>query len=416
MTEFPQMDSGLAVPVFTQGDDPIACLNKAMAFLTAVASLRFPSTNNQLRTSSNPRNQATIQDDRVTVQQFQGMQGQSYVGTYYKGNATSYGGNNVGGQVRVVKCYNCQGEGHMAKQCNQPKKPRNAAWFKEKAILAEAQESDQILDEEQLAFLADPGISDGQATQTTIPNTAVLMANISNYGSDIISEVPYFEPYHTDMDNQSVHAMQELSDEQAFWLQTSHPNTDQSTLSPVKIKAPKELPKVSLVNTSLKKLKYHLGQFDTVVKKRITPDAITEGEWGIFENDDSKAHLQAKDTTICKLKEHIKSMRENNKEEKVKHDMDEIETINIELKHRIFKLDLDPLAPRLLKNIDAHIDYLKYTQKQADILWGIVKQAKAKQPLDNALEFAYVPSSSSLVNERLSRLFSGIWTPNAQNI
>ncbi|GJR83256.1 hypothetical protein Tco_1125399 [Tanacetum coccineum] len=45
------------------GDDPIACLNKAMAFLTVVASSRFPSTNNQLRTSSNPRNQATIQDN-----------------------------------------------------------------------------------------------------------------------------------------------------------------------------------------------------------------------------------------------------------------------------------------------------------------------------------------------------------------
>ncbi|GJW07169.1 hypothetical protein Tco_1569592 [Tanacetum coccineum] len=36
---------------------------------------------------------------------------------------------------------------------------------------------------------------------------------------------------------------QELSDEQAFWLQTSHPNTDQSALSPVNIKAPRELPK-----------------------------------------------------------------------------------------------------------------------------------------------------------------------------
>ncbi|GJV89121.1 hypothetical protein Tco_1533059 [Tanacetum coccineum] len=60
---------------------------------------------------------------------------------------------------------------------------------------------------------------------------------------------------------------QELSDEQAFRLQTSHPNTDQSASSPVKIEAPRELPKVSLVNTSLKKLKYHLGQFDNVVKK-----------------------------------------------------------------------------------------------------------------------------------------------------
>ncbi|GKC53844.1 hypothetical protein Tco_1076589, partial [Tanacetum coccineum] len=54
----------------------------------------------------------------------------------------------------------------------------------------------------------------------------------------------------------------------------------------------------------------------------------------------------------------------------------------------MFKLDLEPLAPRLLQNREAHIDYLKYTQEQADILWGIVEQAKAKHPLDNALDFA----------------------------
>ncbi|GJV58811.1 retrovirus-related pol polyprotein from transposon TNT 1-94 [Tanacetum coccineum] len=166
-----------------------------------------------------------------------------------------------------------------------------------------------------------------------------------------------------------------------------------------------------------------------------------------FKNNDLKAQQQAKDTTICKLKEHIKSMRENTKEGNVKQEMDEIETINIELEHSVtkllyenerlhkeiehlkkiykdqfdsikktralskehcknvldnvatitnattiapvmFKLDLDPLAPRLLKNRDAHIDYLKYTQEQADILQGIIKQAKAKQPLDNALYFS----------------------------
>nr|GFB12802.1 hypothetical protein [Tanacetum cinerariifolium] len=54
----------------------------------------------------------------------------------------------------------------------------------------------------------------------------------------------------------------------------------------------------------------------------------------------------------------------------------------------MFKLDLDHVAPRLLQNREAHIDYLKYTQEQADILQGIVKQAKAKQPLDNALDFS----------------------------
>ncbi|GKC07847.1 hypothetical protein Tco_0999457 [Tanacetum coccineum] len=85
MTGFPQLDSGLAIPVFSLGDDTMAYLNKAMAFLTVVASLRFPSTNNQLRTSSNLRNQATIYNGRVTVQQVQRRQGQSYAGTGYKG-------------------------------------------------------------------------------------------------------------------------------------------------------------------------------------------------------------------------------------------------------------------------------------------------------------------------------------------
>ncbi|GJW53665.1 integrase, catalytic region, zinc finger, CCHC-type containing protein [Tanacetum coccineum] len=306
------MELGLVVLVFNQGDDPIACLNKAMAFLTAIASLRFPSTTNQLRTSSNLRNQATIQDGRVTVQQVQGKQGQSYTSIVYKGNATSSRGNNAGGQTRVVKCYNCQGDGHMARQCTQPKRTRNAAWYKEKATRSSCLDnhSESCMDLD--AYDSDcDDVSNAKA---------VLMANLSRCGSDVISEVPHVEPYHTYMDDQSVHAMESfeqtsvvdfidneitsdsniilysqyfkhgaslvIDDEETLILeelQTSHPNTDQSTSSPVKIEALKELPKVSLVNTSLKKLKYHLSQFNIVVKKRITPDAITEGEWG-FEH------------------------------------------------------------------------------------------------------------------------------------
>ncbi|GJR24027.1 retrovirus-related pol polyprotein from transposon TNT 1-94 [Tanacetum coccineum] len=168
MTESPLVDSSFAVLVFSSGDDLIACLNKAIAFLTVVASSRFPSTNNQLRNLSNPRNHATIQDGRVTMQQVQGRQWQSYSGNGYKSNATSYGENNASGQARVVKCYNSQGEVHMARKFTQPKRLRNAAWYKDKAMLVEAQEAGQILDEEQLAFLADLGVPNGQAVQTII--------------------------------------------------------------------------------------------------------------------------------------------------------------------------------------------------------------------------------------------------------
>nr|GEW22208.1 retrotransposon protein, putative, unclassified [Tanacetum cinerariifolium] len=169
--------TSLAVLVFSLGDDPIACLNKAMAFLTVVASSRLPSTNNQLRTSSNLRNHAIIQDGR---------------------------GNNASRQERVVKCYNYQGEGHMARKCTRPKRPRNPVWYKVKSMLAEAQEARQILDEEQFAFLTED-LDTYDSNCDNISNAkSVLMANISNYESDVISEIPHSETYLNDMENQGL--------------------------------------------------------------------------------------------------------------------------------------------------------------------------------------------------------------------
>ncbi|GJS42124.1 hypothetical protein Tco_0567167 [Tanacetum coccineum] len=52
---------------------------------------------------------------------------------------------------------------------------------------------------------------------------------------------------------------------------------------PTKVEVPKELPKVSMVNTSLKKLKHHLASFNMVVKERTTTTTIIEGSWG-FEH------------------------------------------------------------------------------------------------------------------------------------
>ncbi|GKC18139.1 hypothetical protein Tco_1014921 [Tanacetum coccineum] len=135
MTESPLVDSSFAVLVFSPRDDPIACLNKAMAFLIVVASSRFPSTNNQLRLP-------LIQETKPLFKMVESQCNK------FKGDK---------GKVILVL-----GEGHMARQCTQTKRPRNAAWYKEKAMLAEAQEAGQILDEEQLVFLANPGVLDGQ--------------------------------------------------------------------------------------------------------------------------------------------------------------------------------------------------------------------------------------------------------------
>ncbi|GKF08908.1 retrovirus-related pol polyprotein from transposon TNT 1-94 [Tanacetum coccineum] len=136
------MDSGLAVPIFQQGEDLIDCINKAMAFLFVVATRNI-------------------------------------------GITTTSRGNYAAGQEKVVKCYNCLGEGHMAKQCTKPKRPRNFAWFKEKLMLLEAQEAGQILDEEQLEFIADPGIAEVQVSQQTIPqNSAFQTEDLDAYNSN----------------------------------------------------------------------------------------------------------------------------------------------------------------------------------------------------------------------------------------
>ncbi|GJR98031.1 hypothetical protein Tco_0270205 [Tanacetum coccineum] len=122
-----------------QREDLIDCINKAIAFLSVVAS-RFPPSNTQLRT----------------------------------GIATTSRGNYAAGQAKVVKCYNCLGERHMAKQYTQPKRVISSAWFKEKLMLVKAQEAGQILDEEQLAFIADPGIVEVQVAQQTIPQNSAF--------------------------------------------------------------------------------------------------------------------------------------------------------------------------------------------------------------------------------------------------
>nr|GFC46717.1 hypothetical protein [Tanacetum cinerariifolium] len=72
----------------------------------------------------------------------------------------------------------------------------------------------------------------------------------------------------------------ESSAEQAFWpqysVQTDEPNLSGTTI----VEVLKELPKVSMVNSCLKKLKFHLASFDMVVKERTTATAIIEGTWG----------------------------------------------------------------------------------------------------------------------------------------
>nr|GEU32827.1 integrase, catalytic region, zinc finger, CCHC-type, peptidase aspartic, catalytic [Tanacetum cinerariifolium] len=259
MTELPLADSGLAIPVFSLEDDHIACLNKAMAFLTAVASL---------------------------------------------------------------------------KQCTQPKRPRNAAWYKDKAMLAKAQKDGQILDKEKLAFLADSGILDDC---DDISNAkAVLMANISDYGFDNISKVPHFDTYlNDDMENKIVHAMQDFKQTPVVDFTDNKIHSDSNIISYSQYL--QETQHAAVQETNLQ------AQQDSMM-------------FSVIE--------QMSEQMINHVNNWEKANKEQNNES-------------------------------VIANREAHIDYLKYTQEPANIFQEIVKQAKAKQPLDKELDFALLKCSTS---------------------
>ncbi|GKE49023.1 hypothetical protein Tco_1480281 [Tanacetum coccineum] len=170
-----------------------------MSFLTAVVTSRYPTTNNQLRNSSNLRQQATINNGRVTLQPIQGRKPSFAAGTT-RTYTSRPSGSNSGKQRTVI------------------------------LLLVQAQANGHILHEEELAFLADQGIAEGQATQTVIThivayqaadldaydsdcdelNTAkvALMTNLSHYGSDALAKVHNLDNVNNNMINQVVQVMQ----------------------------------------------------------------------------------------------------------------------------------------------------------------------------------------------------------------
>ncbi|GKD05569.1 integrase, catalytic region, zinc finger, CCHC-type containing protein [Tanacetum coccineum] len=111
------------------------------------------------------------------------IQGQNVVGSGSQGNASGSRGN-TSGPIKVVKCYNYQDGGNMARQCTQEKRRRDATWFKEKVLLVQAQAEGKEYDEEQLAFLADPRVVDGQISQIITHNADFQTDDLDAYDSD----------------------------------------------------------------------------------------------------------------------------------------------------------------------------------------------------------------------------------------
>nr|GEV53046.1 retrovirus-related Pol polyprotein from transposon TNT 1-94 [Tanacetum cinerariifolium] len=148
----------------------------------------------------------------------------------------------------------------------------------------------------------------------------------------------------------------ELSVEQAFWSQNfvNSPEPTSST-RPTQVEVPKELSKVSRVNTSLKKLKQHLASFDVVVKERTTTTVIT---------------------------------KDNLRKLKGKAVVDEA-VISQPIDPEMLKVDVAPLAHKLRNNKIVHSEYLKHTQEETATLREIVEHERSLNPLNTSLDYAY---------------------------
>nr|GEX13691.1 hypothetical protein [Tanacetum cinerariifolium] len=442
-SEFSPPDTGLVVPVFQKGDDPIDAINHMMSFLTSVVTSRYPATNNQLRTSSNLRQHATINNGRVTIQPIQGRQNSKIAGS---SRPYPSGSSGTSGKQRVIVCYNCKEKGHMSKQCTKPKKRRDEQWFKDKyAVTNNAAYQANDLD----AYDSDCD----ELNSTKI----ALMANLSHYGFDNLAEdnknvneiltaeleryknqerilkeknnvdkasVSYEQSLEIEKlkhtlsehlkENESLEQKAELLAKQAFWsrysVQSEEPNLSVSTTI---VEVPKELPKVSMRNNSFSQ--QSAPTFDQ-----------------LFETNDLKAQSQEMDTVIVKLKERLKSLSGNVQDGKIKRELEEIKTSNIELDHRVTKLvaenehlkqtykqlklkgkvvvnevvplhsidpellkiDVAPLAPKLRNNGTNHTDYLRHTREETATLREIVKSERLLNPLNTSLDYACNASGS----------------------
>ncbi|GKD86664.1 hypothetical protein Tco_1357818 [Tanacetum coccineum] len=189
---------------------------------------------------------------------------------------------------------------------------------------------------------------------------------------------------------------QELSAEQKFWLQSSDKNSEKPSTSnkPVKIEVPSELPKSTVLfdkglHDEIIEVKTVFTQMEAVVEQcsidrkcceiqqkqflivndRLLDQIISQDIMHIVVNsfvvmcDFVKKNDDAIDICNKCLELEVELAKKNGVYGKCIFESSNLRKVSkpnaTTIALGMYKLDLEPLAPKLLKNKDAHLDYIK---------------------------------------------------------
>ncbi|GJY89892.1 retrovirus-related pol polyprotein from transposon TNT 1-94 [Tanacetum coccineum] len=205
-------------PAQSSNDAMLATMNQIVNLLSGFQK-QFPPTNNQLRTSSNSGTHATVHDGNIITEPVQ-RRAPGNVGNTGNRGTKSYG-QMTDNKGKKVICYNCCGEGHVARQCKEKKRVKDSQYFKDKMLLMEAKEKGAVLDAEAEAFLTD--------VECTAPYDQPLAMTTIN-----VFEVSHEDAYDSDVDegpNAAAAFMANLSSTNG--ASTSHVNEVHTNDNPI---------------------------------------------------------------------------------------------------------------------------------------------------------------------------------------
>nr|GFB26261.1 hypothetical protein [Tanacetum cinerariifolium] len=120
--------------------DPITAMNMALALMAKALKLNYSTpTNNNQRISSNPRNRQIAQPGNPAgYNDVIGNQNQigngNLVAAHAEGNAAGQNGNQI-------RCYNCRGLGHYARNCIIRPRRRDAGYLQTQLLIAQKEEA-----------------------------------------------------------------------------------------------------------------------------------------------------------------------------------------------------------------------------------------------------------------------------------